>query len=105
MENVSRRALQQSSVRKTHYERPFTKKNQADDLCLAAALPPFVRRQRCDRQRVNFVANKRTKALVDQLVAREQSFPVKLRCDNESAIMGVVVALHLYDRIAEPGFD
>jgi len=54
---------------------------------------------------MNFVADKRTKALVDQLVAGEQTFPVEFRGDNEGAIMGVIVALHLYDRIAESGFD
>jgi len=54
---------------------------------------------------MNFLAHKRTKALIDHLVPREQTLPVEFRGDNESPIMGVIVTLHSYDRIAESEFD
>jgi len=76
-----------------------------DDLRRAALLLPFVRRQCCNRERMNFVTNERAKALVDQLVTGEQTLPVEFRSDNESSEVGVIVALHFYDRIAESGFD
>jgi hypothetical protein len=85
--------------------RHFFVSDQPDDLRCATLLPPLVRRQCRDRERMNFVANERAKALVDQLVPGEQTLPVEFRSDNESSKMGVIVALHFYNRIAESGFD
>ena len=79
--------------------------NLSNDLGLAALLPPFVRCQCCYRKCMNFVTDERTKTLIDQLMAGEQPLAVELGSDNQGSIMGVVVTLHFYDRVAESGFD
>lgn len=49
------------------------------DLGLATPLPPFIRRQGRNRQRMNLVANERAQRLVDQLMPGEQTFSVEFR--------------------------
>lgn len=54
---------------------------------------------------MDFVADQRPEAPVDQLMASEQPFAIKFLGDNESAKMGVVIAVYFDDRVVKTGFD
>ncbi len=68
-------------------------------------LLPLVRRERANRQSVNFIAHQRAQRLVYELMPCDGSKSLEFCCDNNSRIMGIVVTHDLDVSILEPGFN
>lgn len=54
---------------------------------------------------MNLVAHERTESLVDELMTRERSFPVKFVRNDDSLEVRIVVTENLDYRAAEAGLD
>ena len=84
---------------------PPSIRSLSNGLRLPAPFTPFAGCQRCNRKRMNFIADQLAQAFVDQLMSRQRPLAIEFGRHNERAEVGVVVAFDPDDRIGEPGLD